>query len=153
MEFKLPDQAVILRIHDLALSIGGGLEGVLHPERIHAALNRPQMYIDFMDSCDIHLVCAVLLHSLATSHPFTEGNKRTALLTTIMCYQVNGIELHMSLLMNDAYKDLVLWVVEDRPSVEEIAIKLKELVETFEPKLIESLMDKLRSVIVNKNYE
>jgi death-on-curing protein len=153
MEFNLPNEEVVLKIHELALSIGGGLEGILHPERIPAALSRPQTFIDFRDDCDIHLVCAVLLHSLATSHPFTEGNKRTALLTTIMCYQVNGVELHMSLLMNDAYKDLVLWVVEQKPTIDEIALKLKDLVEAFEPSLIDSLMDKLRNVIINRNHE
>lgn len=151
MEFKLPDNAIVLRIHDLALQIGGGLQGVLHPERIPAALSRPQSYIDYHHECDIHLVCAILLHSLATSHPFTEGNKRTALLTTIICYQVNGIDLHMSMLMNDDYKNLVLWVVKDKPGVTDIAIRLRELVEKYEPGLVESLMTKLKDVIMSTN--
>ncbi len=150
MEFSLPDEDVVLRIHDLALSIGGGLEGVLHPERIPAALGRPQTFVDYRETCNIHLVCAVLLHSLATSHPFTEGNKRTALLTTIMCYQVNGIDLHMSLIMNEAYKELVLWVVNDNPEIDEIAARLKLLVEKFEPKDTPSLMAKLKTVITNR---
>jgi hypothetical protein len=55
--------------------------------------------------------------------------------------------------MNDAYKDLVLWVVEQKPTIDEIALKLKDLVEAFEPSLIDSLMDKLRNVIINRNHE
>lgn len=148
MEFKLPDADIVMRIHDLALTIGGGLPGVIHPERILAALNRPQTYIDYHDKCDIHLVCAILLHSLATSHPFTEGNKRTALLTTILCYQLNGVNLHMSMLMNEDYKDLALWVVEDKPSIDDITDKLKELVSKYEPGLIGTFMNKLRDAVI-----
>jgi death-on-curing protein len=150
MEFVLPTYDSIIRIHDLALRIGGGLPGIIHPSRIHAALQRPQTFIDYEEDCDIHLVCAILLHSLATGHPFTEGNKRTALIAMIVCYQVNGVELHISLMMNDAYKDLVLWVVEDKPDLKTIAGKLKQLAEEFEPGLIPSLMNKLRSSIINQ---
>jgi len=49
MEFKLPGEQNVLRIHELALQIGGGLGGIIHPERIPAALHRPQTYIDYYD--------------------------------------------------------------------------------------------------------
>jgi len=55
----------------------------------------------------------------------------------------------MSLLMNESYKDLVLWVVEEKPEIEEIAAKLKTLVEAFEPSLIEALMIKLRAALIS----
>ncbi len=147
MEFTLPLYENILRIHDLALIIGGGLPGILHPERVEAALRRPQNFIDYEEGCDIHLVCALLLHSIATEHPFTEGNKRTALLTALTVYQSNGVSLHFSLMMNDSFKDLMLWVVEVKPDVHEIAAKLKDLVDQFEPGTIPILMQKVVAAI------
>ncbi len=120
---------------------------MLHQDRIHAALQRPYSYINYSEGCDIHTICAVLLSALASDHPFTEGNKRTALLTTLLVYEVNGIKLHFSLVMNEEYTNLVLWVVEENPKIEEIAVRLKELVERFEPSMVESLLNKLGTVI------
>lgn len=150
MQFKLPVYENILRIHDLALSLGGGLEGILHPDRIEAALQRPQSYMNYDDGCDIHLVCAILLHSLACDHPFTEGNKRTALLTILLTYQVNDVDLHITYVLNKKYTELVLWVVNEKPNVKEIAPKLKKLAEEFEPSLLPSLLQGFMEFILNR---
>lgn len=116
---------------------------MLHEDRIHAAIARPQTYMDYDEECDIHLVCAILLDSLARGHAFTEGNKRTALLTMLIAYKVNGIELHFDWIMNEKYKDLVLWVVQQKLHVKDIAPKLKELADEFEANFLQKIKNKL----------
>jgi death on curing protein len=147
MEFVIPVYENVLRIHELALKLGGGLAGILHEDRIHAAIARPQSYIQYDDNCDIHLICAILLHALATGHGFTEGNKRTALLTMLVTYNVNNVPLQFSYIMNDEYKDLVLWVVKDKPDVKEIAPKLKELADKNAPGPLDNVFRLLRGGI------
>lgn len=131
MQFSLPVYENILELHELALRIGGGIQGVLHDDRIHASINRPQSYMDYDESCNIHLVGAIILHSLATGHCFTEGNKRTALLATLVVYNANKVLINYNHVMNDEFKSLVLWVVEENPDVKKIEPKLRELIEKY----------------------
>lgn len=143
MNFIIPVYENILDIHDIALKIGGGLTGILHEDRIRAAIARPQSYMDYDEGCDIHLVCAILLHALATGHGFIEGNKRTALLTMLVTYNVNKVQLHFTHVMNDEYKELVLWVVKEKPHVKEISPKLKKLADKYAPNTFEKLKELL----------
>lgn len=139
MQFVLPVYENILELHDLALRIGGGLQGILHEDRIRAAIDRPQSYIDYDDDCDIHLVCAILLHSLATGHGFTEGNKRTALLTMLVTYNANKVLLKYTHVMNEEYREVVLWVVKEKPHVKEISPRLESLANKYAPNPFEAL--------------
>lgn len=143
MQYKLPTYDNIITIHEVALKIGGGLEGILHEDRIYASISRPQIFMQYDNDCDIHLVCAILLHALATGHAFTEGNKRTALLTILVTYNANNKMLTFNHLMNDEYKELVLWVVSKKPDVKKIAPKLKTLADKYAPNPIEAFIKQL----------
>jgi death-on-curing protein len=143
MQFTMPVYENILELHDLALQIGGGLQGILHEDRIRATIDRPQTYMDYDDECDIHLVCAIILHSLATGHGFVEGNKRTALLTMLITYNANRVLLKYTHVMNDEYKELTLWVVKEKPHVKEIAPKLEALADKYAAGLLEQALKKL----------
>ncbi len=103
--------------------------------------------MQYDDECDIHLVCAILLHGLATGHAFTEGNKRTALLTVLVTYNANNTMLNFNHLMNDEYKELVLWVVAKKPHVKEIAPKLKTLADKYAPNPFEAFIKHLSGKI------
>jgi death on curing protein len=147
VEYRLPVYETILRLHDLALEIGGGLPGILNKDRILAAIDRPQTYMDYDEECDIHLVCAILMHGLATGHGFTEGNKRTALLTVLLTYVSNGRRLSYSQIMKSEYRDLVLWVVQEKPSVKEIAPKLRAITDKYSPSTLNVLTERLRQLL------
>ena len=139
MNFTLPTYDVVMKLHDLALELSGGLQGILHPSRIHAAIHRPNNHMAYNEKCDIHLVCAILLDSLARGHAFTEGNKRTALLTVLLTYKLNGVDLSFTWVMNKEYKRVAVWVVKEKPEVKEIADKLEALAEEFRLSLLQRI--------------
>jgi len=131
MEFKLPSFETILGIHQLVIVGYGGLEGVPRPELIHSALARPQHHMAYSSECDIHLVAALILDGIARDHAFADGNKRTALLSMLMTYRLNAINLEYSLMMNKKFEALVLKVAQDKPDITKLRTELSELVHTF----------------------
>lgn len=58
---------------------------------LEAAVLRPQQTIFGADAYpDIHAKATAMMHSLTRSHPFIDGNKRTAVLSMIVFYNLNG---------------------------------------------------------------
>lgn len=84
----------VLLLHSRLLQRFGGAPGIRDRGALEAALERP--FASFGDE-DLHPTtaakAAALLHGLATSHPFIDGNKRVALATTLIWLDVNGVEL------------------------------------------------------------
>ncbi len=61
---------------------------------LEAAVLRPQQMIFGADAYpDIHTKAAGLMHSLIRNHPFLDGNKRTAVLSVIVFYNLNGFAI------------------------------------------------------------
>ena len=132
MEFNLPNLETVLDIHTIVIDLYGGLHGVPHPEYIEAALMRPQHYMLFTPDCDIHLVAAILLDSIARNHAFADGNKRTALITMLMIYNLNGYkQLRYDLHMNEKFEELVLDVTRKKPTISLLRVRLKNLILEF----------------------
>lgn len=75
----------------------GGPEVVRDPGLLASALARPQAsafgepaYPTLLDQA------AALLHSLVTSHPLVDGNKRLGLAATLLLLALNGVRLEAS---------------------------------------------------------
>ena len=75
--------------HHVALSRGGGLEGVRNQHLIESAIGRP--YSGYYRS--IHAKAAALTQSLCKNHGFLDGNKRTTLLTLSLFLDRSGYDL------------------------------------------------------------
>ena len=135
MQFQVPDQATILEIHEIILEYYGGLKGMLHPEMLESAVHRPNNYMAYDNRCDIHLITALMLESVATYHIFSDGNKRTALVTMLMTYRMNGINLSFDLMTNKRLERLVLSVADDDYSltVRQLRTKLRRLITSLQP--------------------
>lgn len=128
MQFRIPDYETIIDIHNIIINEYGGLSGVPHPQRIEAAIARPQSYMHYEDSCDIYLVAAIILDSLARNHAFADGNKRTALTTMIFMYNLNREDnLGYGLAMNADFEQLVLDVAIKKPAMHELHVRVKDL--------------------------
>lgn len=71
----------ILYLHELALEFGGGAPGVLDAGRIEASVARALQTVGgqptYATPFERAAACA---HALVRSHPFVDGNKRTAFL-------------------------------------------------------------------------
>jgi len=130
MDVLLPSYDDIIELHEAVISATGGASGVLNGHYIEAALNRPITYAQYGEY-SLHTVCAIVLDSIARSHAFSDGNKRTALTSMIFTYNLNGLEMDYTLLMNDEFEDIVMWVVESKPEIGQIEEHLQRLVKEF----------------------
>ena len=79
----------ILAIHADQIERYGGAEGIRDPGLLEAALFRPQTgyYPTLIDEA------AALWESLSQSHPFVDGNKRTAFAATYVFLAINGPDI------------------------------------------------------------
>ncbi len=145
MELLVPSPEVIKMLHDVVIDISGGREGVLNPDTVEGFPHRPQTYMGYSGDNDLHTVCAVLIDSISRNHGFNDGNKRTSLMSALFTYTVNGVYLEMSLFMNKDYEELVLWVVLKKPSIDEIASRLKELAEKYQKTGFEAIIERMKN--------
>ena len=91
----------ILAIHADQIERYGGAEGIRDPGLLEAALFRPQTgyYPTLIDEA------AALWESLSQSHPFLDGNKRTAFAATYVFLAINGLDI---IATDDEAQDFVL---------------------------------------------
>lgn len=84
--------ADVIAIHADQIERYGGAFGLRDAGLLEAALFRPQTgyYADIIEEA------AALWESLAQSHPFVDGNKRTAFASTYTFLAINGVELKAS---------------------------------------------------------
>ena len=95
----------ILAIHADQIERYGGGQGIRDPGLLEAALFRPQTgyYPTLIDEA------SALWESLSQSHPFVDGNKRTAFAATYVFLVINGLDITAT---NDEAQDFVLGLYE-----------------------------------------
>lgn len=113
----------VLEAHEQSLEAFGGLPGISSIDSILGAIGRPYHGYHRM----IWRKGAALLHGLATSHGFNDGNKRTAWLVTDILYVHSGYVLHTWI--DDRIDDLMVDVVTGGISTEELEQWLKDRTE------------------------
>lgn len=91
----------VLAIHKDQIERYGGANGIRDRGLLEAALFRPQTgyYADLIDEA------SALWESLSESHPFIDGNKRTAFAVTYTFLVINGARLTARA---DATQDFIL---------------------------------------------
>ncbi|HSL72157.1 MAG TPA: type II toxin-antitoxin system death-on-curing family toxin [Longimicrobiales bacterium] len=80
----------MLAIHADQLREHGGLPGVRDSNALDSALNRAPMQFHYKPDSDLFTLAAAYGFGVATSHPFTDGNKRTAFLCMYVFLGLNG---------------------------------------------------------------
>ena len=69
-------------IHDEAIYEFGGLAGIRDHGLLESALDRPRNLLAYEPGSSIFELAASQCFGIAKNHPFNDGNKRTALLST-----------------------------------------------------------------------
>ena len=89
-----PDAVWITYVHDLAIAETGGAPGIRDLRALLAAVERPASgFGDVELFPTLFLKAAALGHAIVASHPFVDGNKRTALLAADAVLRANGVLL------------------------------------------------------------
>ncbi|WP_428558691.1 MAG: type II toxin-antitoxin system death-on-curing family toxin [Solidesulfovibrio sp. DCME] len=83
---------VVLAIHDRQIEEHGGLAGTRDLALLEGALARPRQWAAHAapDGFDL---AALYAHGIARSHPFLDGNKRTAYVTAMLFLRLHGLGL------------------------------------------------------------
>lgn len=122
-----PSTAAVLAIHTEVLAAHGGMEGIRDERLLDSAIAAPQatmmgqpVFADIVD------MAAAYLFYLCRNHPFLDGNKRTALATSLVFLSENDA-LPGEQLDVDAWEALVLDVAASRIDREQTTERLKHL--------------------------
>ncbi|MCL4767387.1 MAG: type II toxin-antitoxin system death-on-curing family toxin [Hyphomicrobiaceae bacterium] len=102
-------EADVHRAHEAALRTGGR-PGILNIDGVLSAIGRP--YHGYHRS--VHEKAAALVEGVATCHGFADGNKRTALIVTLLMLEESGYRLIPAKAdedLDDALEELILGVV------------------------------------------
>ena len=83
---------MLLAMHLRQLAEHGGGEGVRDGGLLDSALQRPQNKFAYEKS-DLTELAAAYAYGIARNHPFIDGNKRTALVTSFTFLYVNGLKV------------------------------------------------------------
>ena len=89
MERRYVTIAEVEEIHRRVLLHAGGSPGIRDRGALESAVFRPQSgyYADAIEEA------AALMESLTNNHPFVDGNKRTAFVTTDAFLKANGLHI------------------------------------------------------------
>lgn len=83
---------VVLALHDAQLAEHGGPSGLRDGGLLDSALARPR-HLYAYERSDVFNLAAAYASGIARNHPFVDGNKRTAFLTSYVFLRLNGQRL------------------------------------------------------------
>jgi death-on-curing protein len=87
------DRAIVEALHADQIREHGGSLGIREPGMLESALARAQQKWHYDPSVDLAALAAAYAFGVAKNHPFVDGNKRAALVTTYTFLAINEFEL------------------------------------------------------------
>src|SRR5208283_1949072 len=87
-------QDVVLMMHEEALMLHGGPEGVRDLGLLESALARPKNLFAYAElPASLARLAASYAKGIVANHPFVDGNKRTAFTVSVTFLKLNGLKL------------------------------------------------------------
>jgi death-on-curing protein len=125
LNISYPSTEEIIDLHNEILSQYGGKTGIF-PEgeaKLEAAIGRMQSGMGETEFYPTLVEkAAVLIHSIITTHPFLDGNKRTAFLSGVKFLHLQGISIEDS----DNVAEIIIQIADGKMSYEQLRDWLKE---------------------------
>jgi len=116
---------IVREIHGVVLEAFGGAPGTRDEGLLHSAVAAPQATFGGRSPfTDLIEVAAAYLFYLCRNHPFTDGNKRTAVTAAIVFLRLNGMDPAPD---SDKWERLVLDVAASRLDRDGTTKRLKSL--------------------------
>ena len=82
----------ISEIHEEILKISGGLRGSCLSRPVDSVLFRVYNHINYKGVRDLAEIGALYAYCIASGHPFNDGNKRTAMTSMLVFFDLNNIK-------------------------------------------------------------
>lgn len=112
--------------YEVEAKYGNQMRGIKDTNMFNSALYEPKQTFDNIELYpDIISKASCYLRSFAINHPFHDGNKRTALLSTIIFLENNGYKV---IATNEQLYKFVEKVVRGRLSIDSIKKRLKKYI-------------------------
>ena len=87
-------QDVVLNMHEEALMLHGGAEGVRDLGLLESALASPKNLFAYSEQPpSVARLAASYAKRIVANHPFVDGNKRTAFTVSVTFLRLNGLQL------------------------------------------------------------
>jgi death-on-curing protein len=120
----------VLQLHEDALAADGGSEGLRDRGLLESAVHAPQASFggEWLVG-DVFDMAATYLFHIAKNHAFVDGNKRTALLATLVFLGLNGFEIDR----DDQRLDDAVLAVAESALTKDGAAKLLRLIAAEKP--------------------
>lgn len=83
----------VLALHSEQLAEHGGADGVRDEFLLGSTLAKPENVFAYADAPDIFRIAASYAFELARNHAFIDGNKRTALVVSVLFLNRNGWDI------------------------------------------------------------
>lgn len=97
MSWQWVQRDTVFAVHDKQLAVHGGLAGIRDLNAVESALNRAQNLDAYGNPPpDVADLAAAYIYGIATSHGFSDGNKRTAWVIGRLYLAINGQTLVFS---------------------------------------------------------
>jgi death-on-curing protein len=110
---------VVLAIHKQQLAEHGGSRGIRDRGLLDSALARSKNLFNYEpEKAAIPRLAAGYAYGIARNHPFVDGNKRVALVVSLLFLRLNGMTLSVSL--EERYQTFMV-LAEDKLSEEELS--------------------------------
>jgi death-on-curing protein len=94
MTWQWVQRDVVFAVHDKQLAVHGGLSGIRDLNAVELAINRAQNLDAYGNPPpDVAALAAAYIYGIATSHGFSDGNKRTAWVIGRLFLALNGEKL------------------------------------------------------------
>lgn len=114
----------VIEIHDLMISLEGGLEGIRSDSLLHSCIELPKMSCFGIELYpEIYDKAAAYLYFLIQNHPFNDANKRTATTCFLVFLDLNGFDFTMT---DQEILKLVLSIANGEIKIDEISKILKK---------------------------
>lgn len=121
MEYVLLEEVLALHAEIKGVPVRAARDHVHRLDLLESALERPRNAAAY-EEADLIQQAATLMWGLVRSHPFIDGNKRTALVVTRVFVELNAHTLDMS---EDAKFGLVVGIANGGLTVEDAAQTLR----------------------------
>lgn len=109
----------ILRLHFQIIEDYGGLHGVRDEHRLLSAIKAPQQKVFGQQQyTSLYEKAAIYLRAIISDHPFSDGNKRTALVMCGIFLVCNGKSMRIE---PEELEDFIVRIATERLSIAEIS--------------------------------
>jgi death-on-curing protein len=123
MTFQYVALEEILRLHYQVIEDFGGSHGVRDEGRLSSVVEAPKQTVFGAEQYPtIYDKAAVYLRNIIGDHPFSDGNKRTAITVSAIFLMRNGYDLSAS---PDELEDFTLSVATKKLTIDQISVWLE----------------------------